>query len=381
MRIQIRHLVVWLGLLMHFPLAWNGVKLAYVLLIILLGKSIGLNKFFLRAISIGALMVGIVLYGQLISNDLGFLFLTKIFSCLIVLFFSYIFVKHFDEFLRGVSISGALALIFFGLVFMFSRDSFLALNYTDKFGFRFSGFFPNPNITAALYVTSYLSSLSTFNNNRRKGIFAFLNLFGLILTQSRGALIAALVGTFLLFDYRWFQQYLRKRIVFVLVIVSLLTFTGVRYLTIFDLGLSRFNDESSVGLIDNLFSIEGERGFLFVNAIKTISANPMGIGLYNHHLVIGNISGTYLIPHNFILTELLNYGVFLGTFWLLCIAYILLRGLLGFLKDKRSSKGVSFVIVIAFLLFSLAHSLTDWFYLYIFFAVILGKESYVFSSR
>jgi hypothetical protein len=144
----------------------------------------------------------------------------------------------------------------------------------------------------------------------------------------------------------------------------------------YNLNLSRINplsgSESDRNLTDFSYGdIENDRIYLISSAFKTLLNRPFGLGYQDQHLVIGRITGVYLIPHNYFLSLLLNYGLFLGSIWNFIVFFVIYKGF-KYMKRSRISPFSPFfylqIMMVSVVIYYLTHS-PKWLYFHIMFAI------------
>ena len=253
-------------------------------------------------------------------------------------------------------------------------------------GIRFKGFFTQTNGYAFVALITF--PISVYFLNRSRTIFNYINvgifLVSLLLTQSRGVIYSLIISFGIVYViYLARSRKIGKFILPTLLVTFLIgaTFYFIpEYLeNTFGINLSRLNPNTSTSNERNLneISIESfkdDRLYLVKSALSTIAEHPFGLGYQDHHLIIGELTGIFLVPHNYFLSIILNYGVFLGTIWLIIIAKLLGIGLSRLYNLKTNPENPEFYLTIMLVslgFFYLTHS-SEWSYLYILIAFYLA---------
>lgn len=253
-------------------------------------------------------------------------------------------------------------------------------------GIRLKGFFTQTNGYAFVLLITF--PLAVYFLNRSKTLFNYANvgifLISILLTQSRGVIFSLIIAFGIVYlIYLTRSKKIRKFILPTLLVTFLIgaifSLIPVYLQNTFGINLSRLNPNTSSSSERNLNeisieSLEDDRLYLVKSALSTIAEYPLGLGYQDHHIKIGEITGVYLVPHNYFLTIILTYGIILGTIWLIIIAKLLSAGLLRlyFLKTNPGDPEFYLTIVLVSLsFFYLTHS-SEWSYLYILIALYLA---------
>jgi O-antigen ligase len=336
------------------------------------------------------------LYGFIIggANDLSLLF-----SNLILLFS----ILVFGNFLSKIEEERKI-----GFLLIFNYSMFLSHSITILFllipsfreqvvdissiGIRLKGFFGQANGYAFVCVISTV--LSTFFLVRKKNIFNFIilivNIFALVLTQSRGAIFSLVISMLFLYVIYLIQSgrliVILKPLAIGFVVLFLFFFIMPDLLAEkFGLNFSRLNpteqksDERNFSDV-SVESLQDDRFYLINAGIRTIANHPLGLGYQPHHLIIGNLTGVYLIPHNYYLSIFLTYGLIIGLIWNCLILLILFFGFFYFIKNKVGPNTLFFYLqglIFAVFLYYFTHS-PEWSYFYILFSFYL---SYFYNNK
>lgn len=259
-------------------------------------------------------------------------------------------------------------------------------------GIRFKGFFSQANGYAFVLLLSF--PISVYFLNIRKSIFHFVNvcvfLIAILLTQSRGVLFSLVLGFCFVYlihlvKSKKIKKYLFPGLVFTLLTVLLFAFLPEFIQRNFGINLARLNIDKVSKHERNLNNVsldelQGDRLYLIESALNTLAEYPFGLGFQPHHLKIGEVTGIYLVPHNYFLSIFLFYGLIFGLFWIAVIYVLLKNGLLKIYKLETTPKDLLFyltIMMVSLSLFYLTHS-SDWSYMYIliaFYIALLNKKS------
>ena len=295
-----------------------------------------------------------------------------------------LYLKYFNY---SMFASNVLALIAFVLLPQYSE----LVSDLSSGGARFKGFFTQTNGYAFVLLVAF--PIAVYFLNKRRSVFNIANVFvfsmAILLTQSRGVLLSLMIGfgfIYLIYLIRSkkIKKYIGVIIVSLTFMIGLFTFLPNYLQNNFGISLSRFNTEASYNNERNLNdisieSLEGDRLYLIEAALQTISEYPLGLGYQAHHTIIGEVTGVFLIPHNYFLSLILYYGLFLGLFWLGVIFVLLKKGVFGVFNLKITPDDGLFyfvIMLVSLALFYLTHS-SDWSYMYIliaFYSALLSKN-------
>jgi O-antigen ligase len=305
-----------------------------------------------------------------------------------VMVFSIVFslINHFSK--RGIiEIEYYLKLF----VFSFFLSNILALSIfllfpefkslvvdVSSIGVRFKGFFTQANGYAYVLLLNFPISLYFLVKNRN--IYNISNVLlitvCLFLSQSRGAILSIIIGLFFIYSI-----YILKNGKLSKIIIPSILFFGTGYLILaflpsllldnYGINLSRLNPisqkESERDLTSFNFSdLEEDRFYLIRAGFETISVYPFGLGYQDHHNIIGETTGIYLIPHNFFISIILTYGIPIGLIWIIFVIYLIWRGLIKMYFERISPHDLFFYLlsmIIIVTLFYFSHS-SDWSYFY-----------------
>ena len=190
-------------------------------------------------------------------------------------------------------------------------------------GLRFSGFFNQANGLALVLVSTFPLSIYFFV--KRKSLWDFVNvvvfILCVILTQSRGAIYSIVLGFAIVYGIRVYRtgEVLRRVVTYSIVIAFAATIFRYApdYISQnFGIELTRFNDDYANDRSLNQFSLgefSSDRLYLVEASVRTILRYPFGIGFQPQHEKIGEVTGIYLVPHNYFLSLILTHGVLFGS--------------------------------------------------------------------
>jgi hypothetical protein len=292
---------------------------------------------------------------------------------------------------------------FIALSFLFIPSFREIVVDVSSIGIRFRGFFNQANGYAFVALISTPISMFFFGRKRNLLNLTILtvNFLVLVLTQSRGAIFSLAIGFIIVYlSYLYVAGNLWKivkPVIFGVGIVIVFFVTIPEFLSEkFGINLSRLNPtekrEHERNFADiSMESLQGDRFYLINAGLRTFVEFPLGLGYQDHHTIIGDLTGVYLIPHNYYLSVFLTYGLFLGTLWNLVFFGIIITGYVILLKYKVPPSNPFFyllVIMISVALYYFTHS-PDWAYFYImvsFYAAFLSNHDLLvldedFSSR
>ena len=361
-----------------------------------LGALVLLTLFFQRVISHrtryprglilhGSIVMFLACWAWMLSVDSGFAgFVSEIgsFALAIAIFLIYDDVRDIERWLWLFAVSIlALDVVTIGAVAIVPHLRTLFLDISSE-GVRFRGTFENPNFFGGAQIVALSVFLYAFRYGgwRRAICLAGVALCSasLLLAQSRSALFGFFMGTALLG-----LTHLRysKRPVF----LSLLTFgflcvLGLVYVNlpkkVAGVQLARLNADVPVDYYDiGVGAYETGRWPIVQAHLRTLSQRPWGLGYGSQAKeVTGQLTGIFKMPHNFAIKEMLNYGVLGGIYidllWFFPVAFIFGRA-----WRRRIRPGSLAPYLRAglggYLLHSLFHSMTNWVYLYVFWAFTL----------
>ena len=359
------------------------------LILILYGKlSLGVAFiFFLISFIYAWLIGGLLDFKTLISN---FIIFSIIFSLINYLKNSNI--TEIEYYLRlfvySMFVSNRIALIFFLFLPQF-KESVIDIS---SIGVRFKGFFTQANGYAYVLLLNFPIALYFLKS--RKNFFNIVNVLliisCIIMAQSRGAVLSLLMGIIIVYLIYLYRTRKIKKIIAPLILVCIVGFSALTILPNileenFGINLSRLNPSAEKASERNISdlgisSIKEDRFYLINAGLETIQTYPFGLGFQPQHIIIGNLTGVYLIPHNYYLTLLLTYGVVVGFFWLFIIGYLIYSGLKVIYKEKVSPDNLFFYLTAMMLMvgiFYLTHS-SDWSYFYFlvaFYIVMLKNQN------
>jgi len=258
-------------------------------------------------------------------------------------------------------------------------------------GIRLSGFFTQANGYAFVLLVTF--PIAVYFLSKKKSLFNFLNvgvfLIAILLTQSRGVLFSLAIGFGFIYSIHLIRSKKIKKYIFptfisIALLFLLFTFLPEYLQDNFGINLTRFNTDGVSSHERNLNNLsmsefQGDRLYLIEAAFSTIAEYPFGLGFQPHHLKIGEVTGVYLIPHNYFLSLFLYYGVVFGLFWIVVIYALLKKGLLKIYRLQTTPNDALFyltIMMVSLSLFYLTHS-SDWSYMYIliaFYIALLNRK-------
>src|SRR5690554_165203 len=258
-------------------------------------------------------------------------------------------------------------------------------------GIRLCGFFTQANWYAFVLLVTF--PIAVYFLSKKKSLFNFLNvgvfLIAILLTQSRGVLFSLAIGFGFIYSIHLIRSKKIKKYIFptfisIALLFLLFTFLPEYLQDNFGINLTRFNTDGVSSHERNLNNLsmsefQGDRLYLIEAAFSTIAEYPFGLGFQPHHLKIGEVTGVYLIPHNYFLSLFLYYGVVFGLFWIVVIYALLKKGLLKIYRLQTTPNDALFyltIMMVSLSLFYLTHS-SDWSYMYIliaFYIALLNRK-------
>lgn len=256
----------------------------------------------------------------------------------------------------------------------------------SSFGFRLKGFFGQANGYSLILLLNI--PIAVYFVNREKSITNFIILItsfvALVFSQSRGAFLGLILSTILVYfiyainnnPFRRLKKLVLPGLIAILIIFVIFAFLPEYLENNFGLNLSRINplkeSSSNRGITEfSVKDVQNDRLYLITAGLRTLAQYPWGLGFQDQHLIIGKVTGVYLIPHNYFVSLFLTYGVFVGLIWNIIIIYIILKGFHYLKKNKTTPRSLMFYLHIIFLsifLYFLTHSV-EWSYLYIIFSI------------
>ena len=253
-------------------------------------------------------------------------------------------------------------------------------------GLRMKGFFTQPN--GYSYVLLLNAPIALYFLINKKNIFNIFNviitIICMIMAQSRGAILSLIIGLIIVYLIYLLRSGEFKKYIFPITSIITILYLGLFILPTtlhnqFGINLSRLNKVSSNherNINDmKVKNIDEDRFYLAKAGIETISEYPFGLGFRdNYHMIIGELTGVYLIPHNYFLGIILRYGLILGLCWLIIIALLLTKGIVLLFKEKISPHHLFFHLtsmMIMIFLFYFSHS-SDWSYFFFLIAFYIA---------
>ena len=321
--------------------------------------------------------------GILASTYLGFISIRQLGS-------RYLIEKYLFFFQLGFNLSNILVTVFL-LVFVQFRDFVIS---SDQYGIRLTGFFLNANAFASAQLLILPLSFYFLLKVRwvYKPIYLFFLINGaflLVASQSRFAYIGIFLASLIVFFIKIKVFLVHSKNLFyktmsvfgILIAIGILTyFVGIATLdkSLYQksgLIFSRFNPKNRISSTKiTLKDFQGERLQILKASAETLLDNPFGIGYQPHEKVIGEETGVYKVAHNFIISQLLYYGLFFGTIWVLLWLYPIFKGYRILNKARRLTWDLEefvFIGYTSYLIYSLGHSSTNWVYLWLYFVILL----------
>jgi O-antigen ligase len=400
-------IIIWLTIIFIGTINL-GIDLFAVNLTIILGLFVSIVYFFFTKIRLSKkyiyyalLLIFTIIYASFIDfvNDKFnlYILISKIyivvFGALIVSYFSKIKREVFDYIIIKSNI--ILTVInFFILIFAIIPSLSIYVMSYDQNGIRLKGFSSDVNGLAMDMV--FTLSIVLYSLFVKKNPINFINLILTILisimTQSRG-LYVAFVIQLLIFLYFFYRKRSIKFLIikFSKIIILIITFFIMFPMIIqilddnYGIKLSRFSENSDANVSEiSVSSARDERGYLFKAGLNTISNNPLGIGYSDNHIIIGENTNIFLLPHNFFISIFLYYGIIFGILWLLLFIMPLI--ILYKRKNKINTMLIAFFIsfIISLSVFISTHS-SDSVYIWVFLAMSLGvinnKDCYISTNR
>lgn len=262
-------------------------------------------------------------------------------------------------------------------------------------GFRLKGFFEQANGYAFVLLINVPIAAYFFFTSKKFFNFFILStaILVFIFTQSRGALFGLILSLIIIYlsyiishnPLKRLQKLLLPSFILIITFLAIMNFLPEYIENNFGLNLSRINPMREAAHERNIseFSytdLQKDRFFLLSAAFNTLSKYPLGLGYQEQHLIIGKETGVYLIPHNYFINLLLNYGVLLGLIWNIIIAYIIYKGYKYFRINRISPKNLFFYLhfmMLSVVFYYFTHSV-EWFHFYVFIAIYC---SYIFHHK
>lgn len=311
-------------------------------------------------------------------------FITLVFSDIVLVVFALSINKKdvnivIKAFVFGAMLSNLLVII--NVFFLSNKDEGLYIISSE--GIRLAGYFGNVNAFSGYQI--FVLPLTTYLLlNQKIKVLQILYFFGillavtsLILAQSRSALLSLpLVVAFLLVlkpkqIFRWLKSPIFLFSVLIFVIISYFT---IAYLKNTGVDLQRIGSNQKTSLLDITGdNIKHERISIYSNSLNVLFKFPLGVGQVKLEKVIGDDSGVYLAPHNFILALLLTYGVFGGIVYTFYFGFPVFSFIRVFIKHSINNNIYTYISVgyFAYLVNALSHITTKWLYLRFFWVLLL----------
>jgi O-antigen ligase len=247
-------------------------------------------------------------------------------------------------------------------------------------GLRMTGFFLNPNTFASALIPAvvYLFyALISRPNLIRLALFGIISL-AMFLAQSRAALLGTFIGIALTIGFLSMLGRLKlKRLS--LIVLPVVTATALSFAIMpkefLGIRLERVANERTGVFEISTGEFAEDRFYIFETALKVVADNPFGLGFSHdgsHKDYMNRYGGVNKNPHNFLLKELLNFGIIGGAFIFLFYFTPILTFLVE--RDHSNLSIVFFSIFVSFYLFNLAHSTVNWIYLYVFWGLAVKEQ-------
>ncbi|WP_259248933.1 O-antigen ligase family protein [Salinibacter ruber] len=250
-------------------------------------------------------------------------------------------------------------------------------------GVRLRGMFENPNMFGGAQILA-ISIFSFFVANRERGksvlgaIGLIITFLALLATQSRSAILGLVIGATLvsLFILRVSRRRLVTSMSAALVVVVMVAAYVNLPKSVAGVKLSRVGEASETSVYDvGIESAIQSRFYIYDAAFNTIAARPFGIGYVDKPgqvVAMHSNEGVEKMPHNFILAYFIRYGLLVGgvmvVFWLVPMVLIV-KKLWGRTLPVRSLASLMLVGLTGYLIHNLFHSMTNWVYFWVFWAM------------
>ena len=372
----------------------SGIKPSDIITILLFFFLIVKNK--IRLPFIGVIFIAIFFYGWVIGglSDFKLLITNTIMFLIMFSLIDYLKklpIKQVLSYLQYFNFSMFLSNLITLIVLILLPSNVELIADMSSGGIRLKGFFNQTNGYAFVLLLSF--PIAVYFLSRQKSVFNIVNviifLISIILTQSRGVLYSLIIGFVVVYFIYLFRSKKIKRIIgplilFFLALFGLFAFLPQFLQQKFGINLSRFNSDTISDSERNLNSIrleelQGDRLYLVEAGLNTIAEYPFGLGYQPHHTIIGELTGVFLIPHNYFLSIMLYYGVIIGLLWVVVVLYLIKKGLSKISKLQEGPNNILFylvILMISWFFFYLTHS-SEWSFMYIiiaFYVALLNRN-------
>ena len=255
-------------------------------------------------------------------------------------------------------------------------------------GVRLRGTLGNPNTFGGAQLLAFsIFAYFVFKKGRgyrvMSGIGGVVVFLALMATQSRSAIFGLFFGVAIV---GFFAVRASRR---PLTTTAVICFSGIFMVTAFlslpdeiaGYRLARVGNTEEVSVYEaGVNDIVEGRFFLYRAALRTIWENPSGVGFIEHEALTeviarNSIRGTSKIPHNFVLSYLVKYGVVWGSIMSVVWFAPLASALKKFWKRKVPLNSISCFMLIgvtAYLVHNLLHSITNWVYFWTFWGIFVN---------
>ncbi|MFY0687796.1 MAG: O-antigen ligase family protein [Cyclobacteriaceae bacterium] len=199
-----------------------------------------------------------------------------------------------------------------------------------------------------------------------------LSLLAELLAQSRSALGGMLISLVGMVVYLTGVGRLKKFVLYggLMCMVFFALTLSIMPKSLFGVEMARLNSDG-VNITDvSMETISEKRLYLVEATFAVLNIHPFGLGLSHHHPeVMLEFGGVDRNPHNFIMKDLLIYGWLGG---LIMMIFYFLPIILCFVNKNNSLEFIVAVFAfIAIYLFNLAHSMVNWIYIWVFWAITI----------
>ncbi|USK33684.1 O-antigen ligase family protein [Bacillus sp. F19] len=288
-----------------------------IIIFIILIKKVQIKfnkKYIISLLSIYAFYLFYLIFGSVNSSpDQVFEFIKLLFKNLITLLFVLILYKNIEKnkFFLLLGIIGLITSLF-GIIDWYSN---LAL-FGDRYFYRSSGYIGNANLQAQIitFMTFPIIFLLLRKQvNRYIGFFiGAVNIFGLLITQSRGGILILIIGVFLLLIFEKSISTKSKMFAIATFIVVLSTVI---------LLINRINPLFLLRLVegDNNGDFTNGRYDALIKGLETIFNDSIfGVGIGN-----SSINELNLSSHNFYVNTLVETGILFLPILIILLIFIL----------------------------------------------------------
>ena len=356
---------------------------AFVLISVLFKRTIEGKRSYPRGVLLhGGIVMFLACWAWLLSADTGVVgFISEVgsFALVIAVLLIYDRVRDIEQWLWLFAV--VILLLDIVTVVVVAAVPQYRLYFLDlsSSGVRFRGTFENPNFFGGAQIVAVAVFLYSF---RYGGWRRFVSLAGLaacsgslLLAQSRSALFGFLIGIALLGTTHLRSS---RRPVF----LSVLTFAFLSSLLLVYVNLpsqvagvklARLNEDVPVDYYDvGLGAYQTGRWPIVQAHFRTLAQHPWGLGYGSQAKeVTGELTGIFKMPHNFAIKEMLNYGILGGIYidllWFFPVFLIFRR---AWRRQIPSGSLAPYLMagLAGYLLHSLFHSMTNWVYIYVYWA-------------